>query len=222
MSALSAGGLTPPRRLRLVIVDDHALVRGAYARLLSFEDDITVVGEAGDADAALATVQRLWPAVDLVLLDLSLPGRSGFDLLVRWAARWPELPVLVCSMHDSAQWVAKALDAGARGFVTKSSEPSWLPQAIRRAAAGEIVLSPDAQASLANPAAQPPQSLLSPREFEVLLLLARGAGVERVAQALHIAPKTAANLQASLRAKLGLGNAVELLHYARRHGLPVD
>lgn len=217
---MNAPALRKP--LRVVIVDDHALMRGGYVRLLALEDDLQVVGQAGDANEVLATVQRLWPAVDLVLLDLSLPGRSGFDLLARWTARWPELPVLVCSMHDSAQWVAKALDAGARGFVTKSSDPAWLPQAIRRAAAGETVLSADAQAALAAPAARSPEARLSPREFEVLLLLARGAGVERVAQALHIAPKTAANLQASLRAKLGLSNAVELLHYARRHGLPMD
>ena len=125
-------------------------------------------------------------------------------------------------MHDSAAMLAQAMALGARGFVTKASDPMLLADAVRRVAAGETVMSPDVQALRDHAAARAPHAALSPREFEVLLMLARGHGVETIAQALHLSPKRVANLQTAVRAKLGLANAVELLRYAREHGLVED
>lgn len=208
--------------LRVLLVDDHALVRGGYARLLALEPGLEVVAELGDADAAYAWLQAPGHAADVMVLDLSMPGRSGLDLLRRLRLRWPLLRVLVCTMHDSPAMVGQALAAGAAGFVTKSSDPGLLGQAIRRVARGEQVLSPDvAQAPLA-PGAEAPHRALSAREFEVFLMLARGLGVEQIAESLHISPKTAANLQALIRGKLGLANAMELLQYARQHRVVLD
>lgn len=206
--------------LRVLLVDDHALVRAGYARLLALEPDLAVVGGHADADAAYAALQAMAEPPDVLVLDLSMPGRSGFDLMRRIALRWPSLAVLVCTMHDSPPMLAQALAAGARGFVTKASDPALLAEAIRRVAAGETgVVSPDMAAARSHAAAQAPHEALSAREFEVLLMLARGDSVDTIAQALHLSSKRVANVQALIRAKLGLGNAVELLRYAREHRL---
>lgn len=208
--------------LRLLLVDDHALVRAGYARLLALEPDLQVVGEYADADSAYAALQLQREASDLadvLVLDLSMPGRSGFDLLRRLRLRWPSLAVLVCTMHDSPPMLAQALAAGARGFVTKSSDPALLADAIRRVARGETVLSPDIAAAADHASAQPPHEALSPREFEVLLMLARGETVESIAQALSLSVKRVANVQTTIRSKLGLGSAIDLLRYAREHRL---
>ena len=140
----------------VMLVDDHAVVRAGYRRLLELESDCVVSAECGDGDAAYALLQqRQPPPVDVIVLDLSMPGRSGFDLLRRIALRWPVLRRLVFSMHDSPAMVAQALAAGADGFVTKSSPPEVLVAALRRVAAGEQrVLSPDIAAAPAQPAAQ--------------------------------------------------------------------
>lgn len=208
--------------IRVLLVDDHALVRAGTVRLLHMEPDLRVVGEHAEAESAWRALLADPAQADVVVLDLSLPGRSGLDLLRQVAQRWPQLAVLVCSMHDSAAMLAQAMALGARGFVTKASDPMLLADAVRRVAAGETVMSPDVQALRDHAAARAPHAALSPREFEVLLMLARGHGVETIAQALHLSPKRVANLQTAVRAKLGLANAVELLRYAREHGLVED
>lgn len=208
--------------LRVALVDDHALVRAGQARLLSLEPDLTVVAEFADADAAFDALHAAPQAVDVLVLDLSLPGRSGLDLLRRVSLRWPRLAVLVCSMHDSPTMLAQALSAGARGFVTKASDPAVLVNAIRTVACGGQALSPDLQSQRGEAAGPMPHEALSPREFEVLQRLARGEGVDDIAASLHLSTKRVANLQSAVRAKLTLGNAVELVHYARRHGLIAD
>jgi DNA-binding NarL/FixJ family response regulator len=207
-------------RLRIGLVDDHAVVRAGYRRLLELEDDVDVVAEFGDADSAYATLSREGPCpVDLLILDLSLPGRSGLELLRRLHLRQPELRVLVFSMHDSEAMVVQCLRAGAAGFVTKSSDPCVLVDAVRRAAQGGRPLSPDV-ASAAQRLQEPPAHLrLSVREFDVLQALIRGDGVEAISARLSLSPKTVANYQTGLRQKLGVSNAVELLRYAREHGL---
>lgn len=205
--------------IRVLLVDDHAIVRAGYARLLALEADLQVVGEAPDADSAYAMLQRNPEMADVMLLDLSMPGRSGFDLIRRARQRCPGLAVLVCTMHDAAPMVANARAAGAAGFMTKASDPALLADAIRRVHAGEQVLSPDVASAPSSPAAQSPQQVLSPREFDVLIRLARGESLDTIAAALSVSPKTVANLQSLIRAKLGLANSVELLAYARAHGL---
>lgn len=205
--------------LRIGLVDDHAVVRAGYRRLLELEG-MAVAAEFADADSAYAalSVGEHCP-VDLLILDLSLPGRSGLELLRRLSARRPELKVLVFTMHDSAATVAQCLRAGAAGFVTKSSAPEELVEAVHRAWRGELALSPDV-AQAARQAAEPaPHLQLSTREFDVLQALLRGASVEEISQQLRLSPKTVANYQTLVRQKLGASNAVELLRYAREHGL---
>lgn len=214
-----------PGALRVMLVDDHAVVRAGYGRLLELEGDIAVVAEHGDADAALDALLRQPDAVDVLVLDLSMRGRSGLDLLRRVVPRLPRLRVLVCSMHDNPTMVAQALRAGAAGFVTKSSDPALLVDAVRRVAAlvdvlnEAPVLSPDVAGAASDPAANPPHLALSAREFDIFQCLVMGWGTERIAAQLHLSPKTVANYQTLIRAKLGVGNAVELLRYAQQHRL---
>jgi DNA-binding NarL/FixJ family response regulator len=205
--------------LRIGLVDDHAVVRAGYRRLLELEG-MAVAAEFADADSTYAalSVGEDCP-VDLLILDLSLPGRSGLELLRRLSVRRPALKVLVFTMHDSAATVAQCLRAGAAGFVTKSSAPEELISAVHRAWRGELALSPDV-AQAAQQAAEPaPHLQLSTREFDVLQALLRGASVEEISLQLRLSPKTVANYQTLVRQKLGVANAVELLRYAREHGL---
>jgi DNA-binding NarL/FixJ family response regulator len=208
--------------IKVLLVDDHALVRAGTARLLQMEADLSVVGECADAESAWRELLAAPSRADVVVLDLSLPGRSGLDLLRQVSQRWPDLPVLVCTMHDSAPMLAQAMALGARGFVTKTSDPMLLADAVRRVSRGETVLSPDMQPLRDHASARAPHAALSPREFEVLLMLARGHAVDAIAQALHLSPKRVANLQTAVRTKLGFGNSVELVHYAREHRLIQD
>ena len=212
-------GATGP--LRVMLVDDHAVVRAGYRRLLDDEAGLRVVAECGDAESAYAALGLAAAATaDVLVLDLSMPGRSGLDMLRRARLRWPRLRVLVFSMHDSPAMVAQALAAGAAGFITKSSEPALLVAALRRVAAGEdAVLSPDIAGAARAASAAAPQLVLSAREFEVLRGLAEGLGIEQIAARLHLSPKTVSNYQTQVRQRLGLQTAVDLLHYARQHRL---
>ena len=207
--------------VRVMLVDDHAVVRTGYRRLLELEPDFEVVAEFAGADAALNALARLGAeAVDVLVLDLSMPGRSGLDLLRRARLRWPGLRVLVFSMHDSPGMVVQALRAGAAGFVTKSSEPDELVQALRRVAQGATgVLSRDVASAVAAGNAVPPHETLSPREFQVLLGLVAGDEIDAIAMRLHLSPKTVSNYQTLIRQKLGVNTAVELLRYAQEHRL---
>jgi len=209
--------------LRVAIADDHAVVRAGYRRLLELEHDIAVVAEFADADGAytaLTTVTAAGePAIDLLVLDLSMPGRSGLELLRRLQVRLPTLRVLVFTMHDSAAMLDQCLRAGAAGFVTKSSAPEVLVDAVRRAARGEIALSPDVAVAGASTNAGPPHTRLSSREFDILQQLIAGRSVDEIAQNLRLSIKTIANYQTSIRQALGVAGAVELLRYAREHGL---
>jgi DNA-binding NarL/FixJ family response regulator len=205
--------------LRVALADDHAVVRAGYRRLLELEPDILVVAEYGDADAAYSGLTAPGSAVDLLVLDLSMPGRSGLEVLRRLSQRLPELPVLVFTMHDGAAMVAQCLRAGAAGFITKSSAPDLLVDAVHRVARGETVLSPDVAQHAPAGQGDPPHAGLSGREFDILQQLLAGRGVEEIAQTLRLSAKTVSNYQTQIRQKLGVGTAVELLRYARENGL---
>lgn len=205
---------------RILLVDDHAVVRTGYRRLLELDPQCQVVAEFADGDSAYDALQRQppekGPLAELLVLDLSMPGRSGLDLLRRLNLRWPSLKVLVFSMHDSPAMVGQAFKAGAHGFVTKSSQPAELVDAVRRVMAGERVLSSDlAEQALPTDAHQQ----LSAREFDVLRFLVQGLAVDEIAPLMNLSAKTVANYQTQIRQKLGVANAVELLRYAREHGL---
>ncbi|HWH73311.1 MAG TPA: response regulator transcription factor [Methylibium sp.] len=206
--------------IRIGLADDHAVVRAGYRRLLELEPDIEVAAEYADADAAYSGLTAGGERLDLLVLDLSMPGRSGLELLRRLGQRLPALRVLVFTMHDGAAMVGQCLRAGAAGFVTKSSAPELLVDAVRRAARGEVVLSPDvAMHAPGGGAAEPPHAQLSSREFDILQQLVAGRSVDEIAQGLRLSAKTVSNYQTQIRQKLGVAGAVELLRYAREHGL---
>ena len=211
--------MTTAQPLRVGLVDDHAVVRAGYRRLIELEDDLAVAAEFASAEEAYAALARGDDCpVDLLVLDLSLPGQGGLELLRHLAQRRPGLRSLVFTMHDAAATVRQCLRAGAAGFVTKSSAPEVLIDALRRIGRGELALSADVAAAAASDQA-PPHAALSVREFDILQRLAAGHGVERIAQTLHLSVKTVANYQTEIRRKLEVGNAVELLRYAQRHGI---
>ncbi|MCS0615228.1 response regulator transcription factor [Massilia kyonggiensis] len=199
--------------IRIVLVDDHAVVRSGYRRLLSAEPDFDVVGEAASAPEANALVQQVCP--DVAIVDLSLKGSSGLEAIAGMRARQPGLRVLVLSMHDSAGHVAQALKAGAHGYLTKRSEPEELITGIRAVMNGTRVLSSDVAAAVA-PA---PLDGLTPREFDMLRLLVHGESVQAIATQLTISPKTVLNTLTSVRQKLGADNDFRLMHLAARLGI---
>jgi len=206
--------------IRVLLADDHAVVREGYRRLLELEPDMVVVGECVDAETARARLEDDGHAVDVLVLDLSMPGSGGLALLRHAAEAWPTLRVLVFTMHDSPTMVAQAQRAGAAGFVTKSSAPDVLVDAVRRVAAGER---PVLSADVAHKVERQPPLRLAPREIEVLQLLVQGCTVEEVSRRLQLSAKTVANYQTLIRQKLGASNTIELLRVAQRHGLaPVN
>lgn len=207
--------------IRVMLVDDHAVVREGYRRLLKDEGDIEVVTEHADAECAYADLKAGLAAVtDVVVMDLSMAGCGGLDMTRRIVQRWPAMRILVFTMHDHPAMVSQALAAGAAGYVTKTTAPDRLVGMVRRVAAGERrVLSDDVANAVREPGAQPPHTALTPREFDVLRLLVEGHAVDAIAQRLFVSPKTVWNLQTAIRSKLGASSAVELLRYAQQHGL---
>lgn len=199
--------------IRIVLVDDHAVVRSGYRRLLCAEPDFDVVGEAASAPEANALVQQVRP--DVAIVDLSLKGSSGLEAIAGMRARQPALRVLVLSMHDSAGHVAQALKAGAHGYLTKRSEPEELIAGIRAVMTGARVLSSDVAAA----GAPAPLDGLTPREFDMLRLLVHGESVQAIAAQLTISPKTVLNTLTSVRQKLGADNDFRLMHLAARLGI---
>ena len=216
---MSAPRPEPMSRVRVLLADDHAVVREGYRRLLELEPGVTVVGECADGESVRAAL-RSGAAVDVLVLDLSMPGCGGLAVLRQARDAWPQLQVLVFTMHDSPTMVAQALQAGAAGFVTKSSAPHELVAAVRRVAAGERpVLSPDVAAAAAGEGARAP---LAPREFEVLQLLAQGCSVDEIGRRIHLSTKTVSNYQTAIRQKLGVSTAIDLLREAQRRGWVVS
>ncbi|MDE1545190.1 response regulator transcription factor [Dechloromonas agitata] len=205
--------------IRIVLIDDHAVVRTGYRRLLSAEGDFDVVGEAASADEANALILRCLP--DVALVDLSLKGSSGLEAIRGMLARHPRLRVLVLSMHEGAGHVRQALKSGAHGYLTKYCEPDDVIDALRRIAAGRRAFSPDVADVLADEAldGEAPLQHLTPREFEVLRMLAHGDTAADIAGAMHLSTKTILNYLSLIRQKLDADSDFKLLHLAARHGL---
>lgn len=205
--------------IRVLLTDDHPVVRTGYRRLLEQAGDVHVVAEAGDGDAAYAAFVAMPP--DVFVTDLSMPGCGGLELIRRVMLRAPAARVLVFSMHDSPLLVRHALEAGARGFLTKASAPDCLVVAIRALHAGKRHLGPDLPASLLQP--REPQheaerlATLSAREFEIFRLLAQGHTSGECAQVLRLSPKTVSNHQTLIKEKLGVVTSAALAHLALRH-----
>jgi DNA-binding NarL/FixJ family response regulator len=201
----------------VLLVDDHAVVREGYRRLLERAGDMDVVGEA----AAAAEAARLFAALmpDVVVMDVSLPDVSGIEALRRILARDANARVLMFSIHDETVFPRHAFAAGARGYVTKASAPDVLVDAVRAVAAGERFLSADVAHDLALqslPESSRGPAALTTREFEIARLLSLGHSVRDVAERMCLSPKTIANHQSAIRQKLGVANAAQFLSAAAR------
>jgi DNA-binding NarL/FixJ family response regulator len=205
--------------IRIILVDDHAIVRSGYRRLLSAEADFDVVGEAASVQEANALVGRVQP--DVAVVDLSLKGSSGLEAIAGMRARLPALRVLVLSMHDSAGHLAQALKAGAHGYLTKCSEPEEVIEAIRGVVDGRRMLSRDMRQlrTAAPPEGEEALHELKPREWELLRLLVQGESVQAIATVMHLSPKTVLNYLTRIRQKLHAENDFKLMHLAARSGL---
>lgn len=205
--------------IRVMIADDHQLVREGLKQILAAAPDMEVVAEAANGDEALAAAQRAAP--DVALLDMSMPGPSGIDLIKRLRHTCPQLRLLVLSMHGERPYAARALKAGAAGYLTKDSAGDQLLTALRKVAAGGVFLTDGAAASLlqASTGDAPPHERLSEREFEVMCLLARGDGPTEIADRLHLSVKTVSTHKTHIMEKLGVANSADLVQYALQHGL---
>jgi two-component system invasion response regulator UvrY len=207
-------------RLTVLLVDDHAVVREGYRRLLERHGDIVVIGEAADAAEAHTLFCQFAPQV--VVMDITLPGLSGIEVMRRMLAHEPTARVLIFSMHDDVMFAKRALQAGAYGYVTKSSAPKVLVEAVHTVAGGKKFLSPAVAQDLALLAVSSDKALnnnLSAREFEVLRLLLQGHSINDIARALGINRKTVSNHQTAVKQKLGADTAIQLLKIANRLGL---
>lgn len=207
--------------IRIVIADDHAIVRAGLKQMFAIMPDMEVIAEAVDGESLLETLRH--NRNDIVLLDLNMPGVSGPDLIARLRAHWPKQPVLVLSMHDTAQIASRALKAGADGYVTKDSEPEVLLAAIRKVAAGGRFISSEVAQKMALLATASgdllPHNTLSDREFDVFKGLIKGLAVNDIAELLHISNKTVSTHKARLLEKMQISSVAELTRYAVDHQL---
>lgn len=204
--------------IRVLLVDDHAVVRAGYGRLLKMAGDIEVAAEADSGERAYALCRE--QAFDVVVMDLSLPGMSGIEATRRICSRTPGTRILVFSVHEEEIFVRRALAAGATGYIGKRAVADVLIDAVRQVARGKRYIG----AALVDEQAEPvetdsPLACLSSREFEIFRLLASGASVNAIADELFLSPKTVANHASRLRAKLGVGGTADLTRLAIRTGV---
>ena len=203
--------------IRVLIADDHSIVRDGLKRILAATPDLQVAGEAASGDEALAAVKA--NDYDVVMLDMSMPGLSGIDLIKRLKLEKPRLKILVLSMHGESQYAARALKAGAAGYLNKDSAAEALLGALRKIAAGGVHIGEAAAASLLQSGEKPPHETLSDREFEVMRLLVEGLGPTEIGERLHLSVKTVSTHKTRILDKLNLGSTAELVRYAMEHRL---
>lgn len=205
--------------IRLLVADDHGIMRAGLKNLFDIIDDIEVVGEAENSDQVINAVKL--GGFDVILLDLTMPGMNGIDVIKAIREHAPSLPILVLSMHDEPPIVRRALKAGANGYITKeTNDPSRLLMAIRTVATGGNYIDPKMAERLAfdtSAHSQPPHEKLSDREFEIFKLLAQGMSVMQIADILFISNKTVSSHKARLMRKMDLGTNTDLVRYALDH-----
>jgi DNA-binding NarL/FixJ family response regulator len=216
--------MTTPLKTRVLLADDHAIVRSGLRMVLDRQPDIEVVAEAGDG--AEAVKLALSEDIDLAILDVSMPRLTGLQAASELRSRRPDLHVLILSMHDNEQYFFEALKAGAAGYVLKSAAERDLVEACRASMRGEPFLYPAAVTALvrdyldrARRGEAAPKDPLTPRELEVVKLIAEGHTTEEIAELLVISKKTVERHRANILEKLEMRNRVELTRYAIRHGL---
>jgi len=207
--------------IRVVIADDHTIVREGLRQLLQASVDFDIVSEARDGHEVMQRVREL--DFDVLLLDMSMPGKSGMELIKQVKSERPRLRILVLSMHQEHQYAVRAIKAGASGYLTKESASSQLAAAIRKVASGGAFISAEVAETLAlgaMPQAEGlPHTALSDREYQVFRLLVSGKTVSDIGEELNLSVKTVSTHKARLLQKMGVANQTELVHYAIRHRL---
>jgi DNA-binding NarL/FixJ family response regulator len=207
--------------IHVLIADDHAVVRAGLKQILSATADVQVAAEAASGTEALAAARA--QRFDVIVLDMSMPGRSGLDLIRQIKDDQPQARILVLSMHQEEQYAVRALKAGASGYLNKDSAPELLVGAIRKIASGGAFISPNIAEQLAHGVIrsqdQPLHTLLSDREFEVFQRLVAGQSVSSIADQLNVSVKTISTHKTRIMQKMGMQSATELIRYALEHGL---
>lgn len=215
MTSISSAAFS---KIRVLLVDDHAVVRAGYQMLLQNTDDIEVVSEADSGE--LACKHYIDSEPDVVVMDLSMPGMGGLEAIRRIVARDADAKILVFSMHESTVFVEQALQAGARGYITKSSAPEALIEAIRELAAGKSHIDSEIAQQLAfmkSKGEGTPFSDLSTREFEIFCLLAEGLNTSEISKRLSLSYKTVANYSTQIKSKLDVSTVAEIARIAIRY-----
>lgn len=207
--------------IRVLIADDHPIVREGLKQLLSGQDGVAVAGEAVDGLEALRLVRE--EAFDVLLMDMSMPGRSGIELIKQIKGEKPRLSILVLSMHKEEQYAVRAIKAGALGYLTKESAPGQLVSAIRKVAGGGVFISAGVAERLAlelggNHDATP-HALLSDREYQIFTMIVSGTSIGNIADELSLSVKTVSTHKTRILQKMNMSSSAELIHYAVRHQL---
>ena len=208
-------------KIEVLLADDHAIIRDGLKQILADTDDLIVAGEAANGLEVMQQVrERDW---GVLVLDISMPGRSGLELIHMIKEEKPELPILVLSMHHEEQYAVRALKAGAHGYLTKESDSDLLVAAIRRVARGGVYIS-DKVAEMMVRGIRPgekllPHNLLSDREYEVFNMLVKGRGLSEIGAELSLSVKTISTHKTRILQKMNLANTAELVRYAVAHGL---
>ncbi len=207
--------------IRILIADDHTIMREGLKRILESQDDFVVVGEATNGFEAMDWVRK--GGFEVLLLDLSMPGKSGVDLIKQIKIESPKLPILVLTMHEEEQYAVRTIRAGASGYLTKESAATLLVEAIRRVAAGRLYISPSVAEQLAlniMPRNDDlPHKRLSDREFEVFQLLASGASISEIAEKLHLSVKTVSTHKTRILQKMDANSLADIVKYAMINNL---
>lgn len=207
--------------IQVLIADDHAIIRDGLKQIISFVPNMEVAGEAGDGEEVLQKIRSL--KVDVLVLDMSMPGKSGIALIQQITAIKPELPILVLSMHQESQYAVQAMRAGASGYITKNTASSQLIDGIRKVAEGGTFVSPGISDKLIKqmhkPEAELPHTKLTPREFQIFNMLVEGHSVNDIANILSLSNKTISTHKAAVLQKMEAATTANLVYYAMKHGL---
>ena len=208
-------------KLEVLVADVHAIIRDGLRKILADTDDLVVADEAANGVAVLEKVRaRDW---SLLVLDISMPGRNGLELIKLVKAERPKLPILIFSMHHEEQYAVRAIRAGAAGYLSKEGDTDLLLPAMRRVAAGGIFISPKVAELLATDVAPSdnklPHTLLTDREFDVFSRIVRGTGLTAIGEELSLSVKTVSTHKSHILAKMNMSSQVDLVRYAIEHGL---
>jgi DNA-binding NarL/FixJ family response regulator len=207
--------------IRVLIVDDHAVVREGLKRILELRDDIAVTGEAGTSDEVLSQIRS--ETFDIVVLDLALGRDHGIEVLKHIRSEQPKLPVLILSMQPEEHYAARLLKAGAAGYLSKESAPSELVNAVMKVSSGgryvSAVIAERLAFEIGMPTSEKPHERLSDREFQIFQMIAIGKGLTQIADELGVSVKTVSTHRTRILAKLAIKNNAELVHYALKQGL---